>query len=228
VVGAGLGFGASLARRFAQAGMRVVLVARTTERLTPLLDELRELGGEGYLFACDAADQRSVRDLFEYVERALGPADLVVCNLEHHCPGAVIEVEASAFEESWRVNCLGPFLVGQQAARSMLGRGSGTIVFTGITASVRGNSGYLNMAVGKFGVRALAQCMARELGPRGIHVVHTVLDSGILSESSGDRHKESMTAMHPNQLAETYFHLYAQHPSAWTHEIDLRPWAEPF
>jgi len=228
IVGAGSGFGAALARRFAMEGMNVVMLARVTDKLKYLLDELIELGGSGYLFPGDATDDATIKALFKYVEDNLGVPSLVVVNMEKQVPGGILDIETPAFEECWRANCLSGFLVGREAAKVMLPIGRGAIIFTGITASVRGNVGYINMAVGKFGLRALAQSMARELGPKGIHVIHTILDAGILSKRSKADAEKNMSAMYPSQLSDAYYNLYIQHPSVWTHEVDFRPWTERF
>jgi NADP-dependent 3-hydroxy acid dehydrogenase YdfG len=228
IVGAGPGFGAALARRFAMAGMNVVMIARNTDKLMYLLPELLELGGTGHTFPGDATDEATVKALFRHVEHDFGVPSLVIVNMEKQIPGGILEIDTSAFEQCWRSNCLSGFLVGREAARLMEPKQRGTIIFTGLTASVRGNVGYINMAVGKFGLRALAQSMARELGPKGIHVVHTILDSGIFSERSRPGAEKRMSSMHPSQLSDAYYHLHTQHQSAWTHEIDFRPWTEPF
>ena len=228
VIGVGPGFGAALARRFAMEGMNVVMVARSTDKLMYLLPELAELGGSGHIFPGDASDEATVKALFRHVERNFGVPTLIVVNMEKQIPGGILEIETSAFEQCWRSNCLSGFLVGREATRLMEPLHRGTIIFTGITASVKGNVGYINMSVGKFGLRALAQSMARELGPKGIHVVHTILDSGIFSEHSMPGAEKRMSSMHPSQLADTYYHLHTQHQSAWTHEIDFRPWTEKF
>lgn len=228
IVGAGPGFGAALARRFAMEGMNVVMVARNTDKLMYLLPELLELGGTGHLFSGDATDDATVKALFRYVEHDFGVPSLIVVNMEKQIPGGILEIDTPAFEQCWRSNCLSGFLVGREAARLMVPIGRGTIIFTGLTASMRGNAGYINMAVGKFGLRALAQSMARELGSKGIHVVHTILDSGIFSERSRPGAEKRMSSMHPSQLSDAYYNLHTQHQSAWTHEIDFRPWTEPF
>jgi len=228
IVGAGPGFGAALARRFAMGGMNVVMVARNTDKLMYLLPELLELGGTGHIFPGDATDEATIKALFKYVEHDFGVLSLVVVNMEKQTPGGILEINTSAFEQCWRSNCLSGFLVGREATRLMEPKQRGTIIFTGLTASVKGNAGYINMAVGKFGLRALAQSMARELGPKGIHVVHTILDSGMFSERSRPGAEKIMSSMHPSQLSDAYYHLHTQHQSAWTHEIDFRPWIEPF
>jgi NAD(P)-dependent dehydrogenase (short-subunit alcohol dehydrogenase family) len=228
IVGTGPGLGSALAKRFARAGMQVALAARNTAKLEGVLQTIRETGGAARAYGCDATDERSVKQLLENVTREIGVPHLVVYNVEHFCPGTLLEIETAAFEECWRAMALGGFLVGREAARKMLPRGSGTVIYTGATGALRGRAEYINMAVGKFGVRALAQSMARDLGPKGIHVAHVVLDGGILSERSPPGAGERMSSMHPDQIAEAYYQLHRQHPSTWTQEMDLRPWVEKF
>ena len=166
--------------------------------------------------------------MMDRVCRDLGTPGLVIYNIEEFVPGSILDIEASAFEDCWRAMTFGGFLVGREAARQMVSHGGGTIIYTGATASMRGNAGYINMAVGKFGIRALSQCMARELGPKGIHVSHIVLDGEILSDKSGEGAEHSMSAMSPESIADTILHVHTQHQSTWSHELDLRPWVEPF
>lgn len=228
IVGTGPGLGSSLAKRFAEAGMAVAVAARNTKKLDGLLSDLQTMGLRAQSFGCDATDEQSVKRLFALVTSQIGPPDLVVYNVEHFIPGTILDIEVAAFEECWRAMTLGGFLVGREAARSMAPRGEGTIIYTGATGALRGRAEYINMAVGKFGVRALAQSMARDLGPRGIHVAHVILDGGIMSSRSPTNARERMTALSPDSIAETYYHLHTQHRSAWTQEMDLRPWVETF
>ncbi len=228
IVGTGPGLGAALARRFAQAGMRVAVAARNTEKLADLVHQIESMGGSCRTYGCDASIERSVVALFRQVSEEMGPPDLVVYNVEHFIPGTILDIETSAFEECWRAMALGGFLVGREAARAMVGRGTGTIIYTGATGARRGRAEYINMAVGKFGVRALAQSMARDLGPKGIHVAHVVLDGGILSLRSRPEARDGMSSMFPEHIAEVYYGLHCQHRSAWTQEMDLRPWVEHF
>ena len=229
IVGAGPGLGASLARRFAREGMSVAVAARRRDRLEPLAEELGGLGGSGVAFACDATDEVDVRGLFAGVRQDLGEPDLVVFNASGRVRKAIAEIETAEFEQAWRNTCLGGFLVGREAAKIMAARGRGTILFTGATASVKGYANSAAFAVGKFGLRALAQSMARELGPNGVHVAHIVIDGGIRSDRrSEDPDKGEDSLLDPDDIAETYWQLYRQPRSAWTQEIDLRPWVEPF
>lgn len=228
VVGAGPGLGWALARRFSQAGMHVVAAARNPRKLEALPDwsQARDV----HLHACDAAVEAAVQDLFRKVEEDLGCPSLVVFNAGAYEPGGVLSIRPEDFERCWRIGCFGGFLVGQAAARLMMLQGAGTIIFTGATASLRGSSGFANLAVPKFGLRALAQSMAREFGPAGIHVAHVVIDGQIDSE----RYRHLGAGRGPDALlstdaiADSYYQLHRQHRSAWTHELDLRPSAERF
>jgi NAD(P)-dependent dehydrogenase (short-subunit alcohol dehydrogenase family) len=226
VIGVGAGLGAALCRRFVKAGMLVAAVSRDKDRVTAIA---KDAGARGY--ACDATDEKAVIELFAAVKRDFGDPTLVVYNAGAFLPRAVIETEVAEFERCWRIGCLGGFLVGREAARSMVAREHGTILFTGATASLRGSASFVNLAVGKFGLRALAQSMARELGPKGIHVAHVIIDGQIAAEhrpgrARGDRQPDAF--LHDESIAETYWQLYTQPRNAWTLEMDLRPWVEKF
>ncbi len=226
VVGAGRGLGAALARRFARAGAATAVAARGPEPLQRLAGEI---GARAY--PCDATREGEVVRLFERIGDELGDPDLVVYNAGSYRPGTVLETGAEEFEQAWRIGCLGGFLVGREAARRMAARGSGTVLFTGATAALRGSAGFVNLAVGKFGLRALAQSMARELGPRGIHVAHVVIDGQIEAEHRPGRRRADRGAdalLDPDAIAETFWQLHLQPRSAWTLELDLRPWVEKF
>jgi len=225
VLGAGPGLGAALARRFAAAGLAVAVARRQVDALERLAGET---GGRAY--ACDATDAAAVEALFENTERDLGPPDVAVYNAGAYRPGGILEIDPADFELCWRIGCLGGLHFGQAAARRMVGRGAGTILFTGATAALRGGARFANLAVPKFGLRALAQSMARELGPQGVHVAHVVIDGQIASERAG-HHAEQRGAdavLAPEAIAEAYYQLYRQPRSAWTQELDLRPCLEKF
>ena len=232
VVGAGPGLGTALARRFARAGMTVAVVRRDGAALAALV---QKVGPAARPYACDAADEPSVVKLFESVARDLGPPRLVVHNAGGFVRKPLLETSAAEFEQGWRSACLGGFLVGREAVRLMLNRGEGerhrgTVIFTGATAALRGGANFQNMAVAKFGLRALAQSMAREFQPRGIHVAHVIIDGQIESDRPGrsvaDRGIDAVLA--PDAIAEAYHQLHLQAPSAWTQELDLRPYVEKF
>jgi NAD(P)-dependent dehydrogenase (short-subunit alcohol dehydrogenase family) len=228
IVGTGPGLGSALARRFSTAGMAVAVVARNTLKLDHLLSDLHTLGGTAFRYGCDASDERGVKAMLNRVVEDLGVPDLVVYNVEHFIPGTILNIETCAFEECWRAMALGGFIIGRETARLMVPRGSGTIIYTGATGALRGRPEYLNMAVGKFGVRALAQSMARDLAPKGIHVAHVILDGGILPPDATDEATERFSRMHSDHIAEIYYQLHLQHRSTWTHEMDVRPWTEKF
>lgn len=225
IVGVGSGLGTSLVRACANAGLDVVAVARRATAMGELADGV---DGSVVLRDCDATDPDAVNDLFTGL--ADRPLDLVIYNAGSFQPGRVADLEAADFERCWRVGCFGGFLVGQAAARAMLPRGQGSVIFTGATASLRGGAGFVNLASPKFALRALAQSMARELGPEGIHVAHVIIDGQINSPRyahlAGERGPDSLLA--PDAIAATYLDLYRQPRSAWTLEMDLRPWSEKF
>ena len=228
VVGVGPGLGFALVRRFARAGMAVAMAGRDQDRLDRLLQATPVAGARAY--ACDATDEAAVGHLFEAAARDLGAPELVVFNAGTFEPGGVVEIAAADFERCWRVGCLAGFLVAQGAARRMLADGRGTMIFTGATAALRGGARFANLAVPKFGLRALAQSLARELGPKGIHVSHVVIDGQIMSERyqhlAAGRGPDAL--LDPDAIAETYYQLHLQPRSAWTLELDLRPWSEKF
>jgi NAD(P)-dependent dehydrogenase (short-subunit alcohol dehydrogenase family) len=227
VVGAGPGLGSALCRRFAQAGMTVATARRSRGELEPLA---QEIGGRAY--DCDAADADSVTALFEAVDRDLGTPELVVFNAGAFHPAGVLEIDPGEFERCWRIGCLGGLNVGQAALKRMVDAGRGTLILTGATAALRGGKGFANLAVPKFGLRALAQSMAREVGPQGVHVAHTIIDGQIQNEARGASYSEAERGqdalLKPEAIAESYWQLHQQPRSAWTHELDLRPWVERF
>jgi len=223
IVGVGPGLGWSLAKRFARGGLEVVACARNPGKLAALA---RAEKLDVRLEACDATNPADVARVFG----AAGTPKVVVFNAGAYERGGILEIKPEDFERCWRVGCFAGFLVGQAAARLMVPAGSGTILFTGATASLRGGAGFANLAVPKFGLRALAQSMARELDPKGIHVAHVVIDGQIESEAraglAAQRGPQSLLSA--DDIAESYWNLHAQPRSAWTHELDLRPWVEKF
>ena len=225
VVGVGPGLGSAVARRFAAAGFAVAVARRRPEESADLAEEI---GGRAY--ACDATEQDSVDAMFAAIDKELGSPRVVVYNAGAYKPGGILEIEAADFERCWRIGCLGGFHVGQAAARRMVAAGAGTIIFTGATAALRGSAKFTNLAVPKFGLRALAQSMARDLGPRGVHVAHTIIDGQISGEQTGYRAEErgNDAVLAPDAIAEAYYQLHAQPRSAWTQELDLRPCMETF
>ncbi|MBL8482207.1 MAG: SDR family NAD(P)-dependent oxidoreductase [Rhodocyclaceae bacterium] len=232
VVGAGPGLGCALARRFARAEMHVAIAARNAERLDTLIAGCSGIHHGARAYACDARVEAAVENLFERVTQDLGTPSLVVYNAGAFLHKSLLDTSAEEFENAWRSLCLGGFLVGRAAARAMLAkaRPSGTLLFTGATASLRGSAQFHNLAVGKFGLRALAQSMARELQPRGLHVAHVVIDGRIRPTEVVEhaRAPGDDAMLDADAIAENYYQLHRQPRSAWTQELDLRPWQEKF
>jgi len=225
IVGAGSGLSASLARLFAKEGLRVALAARDTAKLASLVKETSALP-----IACDAAELAQVEAMLGAVEAKWGVPDLVVYNAGYRVRGALVDLDPREVERTIRVSGYAGFLVAQAAAKRMLPRGSGAIFFTGASASVKGYAGSAPFAMGKFALRGLAQSMARELSPKGIHVAHFVIDGGI-ARGAGDSRAPERGAdgvLLPDEIARNYLHVYRQHRSAWTWEVELRPWVERF
>jgi NAD(P)-dependent dehydrogenase (short-subunit alcohol dehydrogenase family) len=221
IVGAGSGLSASLARLFAAEGMRVVLAARNTGKLAALVKETGAVAIE-----CDASVSSQVDALFEKVP----PPDLVVYNAGYRTRGPLVSLEPKEVERTLMVSAYGGFLVGQAAAKRMLARGTGSILFTGASASIKGYAESAPFAMGKFALRGLAQSMARELAPIGIHVAHFVIDGGI-SQGPGDSRAKDRGVdgmLLPDEIAKSYLNVHRQHRSAWTWEVEMRPWVEKF
>jgi NAD(P)-dependent dehydrogenase (short-subunit alcohol dehydrogenase family) len=223
IVGAGAGLSASLARALAKDGIRVALAARTTDDLDALA---RETGARA--FACDATKPAEVEKLFTDIEAAGGAPEIVIYNASFRTRGPFIELDPAAVERSIAVSAFGGFLVAQQAARRMLPKKRGVILFTGASASVKGYAQSAPFAMGKFALRGLAQSMARELAPQGIHVAHIVIDGGIKSARRDEPADAPASLLDPDAIAATYLQLIHQPRSAWAWEIELRPWPEKF
>jgi NAD(P)-dependent dehydrogenase (short-subunit alcohol dehydrogenase family) len=223
IVGAGSGLSASIARAFAGAGMKIALAARGIDDLGALA---AEVGAKTY--ACDAAKPDAVKRLFADLDRDGGAPGVVVYNASYRTRGPLIDLDPAEVEKSILVSAFGGFLVGQEATRRMLPRGSGTILFTGASASVKGYAQSAPFAMGKFALRGLAQSMARELGPQGIHVAHVVVDGGIRSARRPEAAAGADAMLDPDAIAASYLHLVQQHRSAWTFELEVRPWVERF
>jgi NAD(P)-dependent dehydrogenase (short-subunit alcohol dehydrogenase family) len=224
VAGVGPGLGIAVATRFADAGYRVAMLARSRDRLAELAarapDRLVPM-------PCDVTDAGEVAAAVDAAESRLGPLACAVFNAGAFRRGSILDIAPEDFERCWRIGAYAGFLVGQAAARRMVQREAGTILFTGATASLRGGANFANLASPKFALRALAQSMARELAPRGIHVAHVVIDGQIgAGDETGGRPPDSRLA--PEAIAEVYFDLHRQHRSAWSQEVDLRPWVERF
>ncbi|MDZ7810352.1 MAG: SDR family NAD(P)-dependent oxidoreductase [Arhodomonas sp.] len=229
VIGAGPGLGAALARRFAEGGLNVAMAARDAEGLAARAAELEGEGVPRILpYPCDATDEAQVVALFDAVATELGPVRALIYNAGTFEPGGIRDIRTAEFERCWRIGCLGAFVTAREAARHMVPARQGSILFTGATAAWRGGAGFANLAVPKFGLRALAQSLARELGPEGVHVAHVVIDGRIRPPSTASDGDPEARMLDPAAIAESYWHLHCQPPSAWTHELDLRPWVERF
>lgn len=233
-VGPKLGLGAALARRFAAEGLSVVIAGRTAEKLALVADDIKANGGQVIPVQADATDENSIRHIFEAATGEGMSLEIAVYNVDSNQSAPLLETTLEHFTALWRQNALGAFLFGREAARTMLPQGHGTVIFTGATASLRARPPFTAFAATKAGVRAIAQGMAREFGPRGLHVAHVVID-GVIDGDRARRHfsqyvenKGKDGLLQTDAIAESYWQLHKQHPSAWSHEIDLRPFKEPF
>ena len=223
IVGAGCGLSASLARLFAREGMRVSLAARDVEKLAPLC---AATGAKA--FACDAVDPQAVARLFAAVEAEGRAPDVVVYNASGRTRGPFVDLVPAAVEETLRISAFGGFLVAREAASRMLRKGRGAILFTGASASVKGYAQSAPFAMGKFALRGLAQSMARELAPLGIHVAHFVIDGAIRNPGRVEPPDRPDSMLDPDAIAFSYLNILRQPRSAWTWEVELRPWVERF
>jgi len=234
IAGVGDGLGGAVARRFARGGYQTVLVARSADRLARIAGDIESAGGRGIAYVADLREESAVGKLFDDVEAQIGPIGVAVFNTGANFRASILDTPADMFEKVWRLGCYAGFLVGREAARHMVPRGQGTILFTGATASLRGSSQFAAFAAAKGGVRQVAQSMARELGPQGIHVASVIVDGMIDSQRVRERFPERVAQLpedgmlKPADIAEVYWQLAHQPRSAWTFEIDLRPWAEKF
>lgn len=234
IVGAGDSLGAAVARRFASQGFVVALSRRHGDKLAGLVAEIEGAGGRAHAFGSDARDEDQVVELIGVVERDIGPIEVAVHNIGANVQFGITETTTRVFLKVWELACKSAFLVGREVARPMLARGRGTILFTGATASVRGAAGFAAFAAGMHGKRALAQSMARELAPKGIHVAHIVIDGPIDTPFTRERFADLVAErpedgiLAPDDIAINYWNLYKQPRSAWTFELDLRPWVEPW
>jgi NAD(P)-dependent dehydrogenase (short-subunit alcohol dehydrogenase family) len=234
VIGAGDGLGAAVARAFAREGLCVCVTRRPRhlEAVEELAASIRAEGGEAHGFGLDARVEGDVAAAIERIERTIGPLEVLVFNIGANVRFPIVETTARVYSKVWEMACLAGFLTSREAARAMAPRGRGTILFTGATASVRGGSGYSAFAGAKHGLRALAQSLARELGPKGVHVAHVVIDGaidgafirGLMSDAAEKFARKEILA--PDEIARNYVWLHRQGRSAWTFEMDLRPWSE--
>jgi len=232
IVGAGDALGSAVARRFARENYNVCVARRSTDKLEPLVEEIRAKGGEIRPFGMDARKEEKIADLFAKIEKEEGEIEAVIFNIGPNVQFDIRTTEAKKYFKVWELACYAGFLVGREAARIMTPRGRGSILFSGATASWRGNSGYAAFAGGKHGLRALAESMAKELGPQGIHVAHIVIDGSIDTEFIKRLFPERYALkavdgiLNPDHIAENYWHLHRQPRTAWTFEMDLRPYME--
>ncbi len=232
VVGAGDATGGAIARRFAREGLIACVTRRHKDNLAPLVSQIQAEGGQAYGFGSDARKEDAVVELISHIEKEIAPIEVAVFNVGGNVRFLLTETTERVYRKVWEMGCYAGFLVGREVAKAMLPRKRGTILFTGATASMRGSAGFSAFSGAKHGLRALAQSMARELGPHGIHVAHVVIDGAIDTEFIADLFPERYALkdqdgiLKPEAIAENYWQLHRQHRSAWTHELDLRPWME--
>jgi NAD(P)-dependent dehydrogenase (short-subunit alcohol dehydrogenase family) len=238
IIGAGDATGGAIARRFAREGYTACVTRRSLDKLQPLLEQIRAEGGTAHGFASDARKEEEVIALVELIENTLGPIAVLVFNIGANAPSSILLETARKYFKVWEMACFGGFLNGREVAKRMVARAGdghkGTIIFTGATASLRGGANFAAFAGAKHALRALAQSMARELGPRGIHVAHVVVDGAIDTAFIRDNFPERYALkaedgiLNPEHIADSYWMLHRQPRDAWTHELDLRPWSEKF
>ena len=232
VIGAGDATGGAIARRFAREGYIACVTRRSADKLEPLVASIQAAGGQAHGFGSDARKEDDMMALVAQIERDIAPIEVAVFNIGANVRFGITETTARVYQKVWEMGCFAGFLMGREAAKVMLPRGRGTIIFTGATASVRGREGFAAFAGAKHALRALAQSMARELGPKGIHVAHPIIDGAIDTEfirsNFPERYalKDQGGILNPDHIADAYWNLHTQPRDAWTHELDLRPWAE--
>lgn len=232
VVGAGDATGSAIAQRFAQEGFIACVTRRSAGKLQPLIDVIHASGGQAHGFACDARKEDDVIELIEHIESQIGPIEALVFNIGANVPCSILEETARKYFKIWEMACFSGFLNAREVAKRMVTRQRGTILFTGATAGLRGAAGFAAFAGAKHGIRALAQSMARELGPLNIHVAHVVVDGAIDTDFIRDNFpqtyalKDQDGILNPQHIAENYWFLHSQPRDAWTFELDLRPWSE--
>ena len=232
IIGAGDATGGAIARRFARGGYTACVTRRSADKLAPLVQRIQAEGGQARAFGSDARDEAAMVELVATIEREVAPIAVAVFNIGANVRFAVTDTTERVYRKVWEMGALAGFLMAREAAKAMLPRAKGTILFTGATASLRGGAGFAAFAGAKHALRALAQSLARELGPQGIHVAHVVIDGAIdtafIAQNFPERYalKEQAGILDPEHIAETYWQLHQQPRSAWTHEMDLRPWME--
>ncbi|MBG6532597.1 SDR family oxidoreductase [Pseudomonas aeruginosa] len=234
VMGAGDATGGAIAQRFAREGYVACVARRNAEKLEPLVQAIRDQGGEALACGCDARQEQQVIDLFARIEGEVGALEAVIFNVGANVWFPITETTERVYRKVWEMAAFGGFLTGREAARVMLPRQRGTLIFTGATASLRGRAHFAAFSGAKFALRALAQSMARELGPKGIHVAHPIIDGAIDTDFIREtlpelyKRKEQDGILDPEHIAETYWQIHCQPRDCWVHELDLRPWMETF
>ena len=234
VVGAGDATGGAIARRFAREGYTTCVTRRSAQKLAPLVAQIEAAGGKAHAFGSDARKEEEVTALVEQIESTIGPIEVLVFNIGANVASSVLEESARKYFKIWEMGCFSGFLNGREVAKRMVARQRGTILFTGATASIRGAANFAAFAGAKHALRALAQSMARELGPRGIHVVHSIIDGAIDTTFIRDNFPERYALkaedgiLNPEHIADAYWMLHTQPRDTWTHELDLRPYMEKF
>ena len=234
VIGAGDATGGAVARRFAREGYIACVTRRTADKLEPLVARIQQEGGVAYAFGSDARNEDEMVALIIKIERDIAPIEVAVFNIGANVRFSITETTSRVYQKVWEMACFGGFLMGREVTKVMLTRGRGTIIFTGATASLRGREGLAAFAGAKHALRALAQSMARELWPKGIHVAHPVIDGAIDTEFIRSNFPEKYAQrdeggiLNPDHIAEAYWQIHRQPRDAWTHETELRPWSEPW
>jgi NAD(P)-dependent dehydrogenase (short-subunit alcohol dehydrogenase family) len=232
VIGAGDATGSAIARRFAREGYVACMTRRSADKLQPLVEEIRSAGGQAHGFASDARKEEQVAELVDHIESQVGPIDVFVFNVGANVPCSILEETTRKHFKVWEMACFSGFLTSQAVAKRMAPRKRGTILFTGATAALRGAANFAAFATAKHGIRALAQSMARELGPMNIHVAHVIIDGAIDTAFIRDNfpakyaEKDQDGLLSPDHIADAYWYLHSQPRDAWTFELDLRPWME--
>ena len=235
IIGAGDFIGAAIAKRFAKGGFRVVMGRRQGEKFAPLIEEIEAYGGSAQGFTWDARKEETAAEMFAMIEEKIGPIEICIFNVGGNVYFPILETTERVFRKVWEMCAYAAFLTGREAAKYMTERQNGSIFFTGATASMKGGSGFAAFASGKFALRGLAQAMARELGPENIHVAHLVIDAGVDTKFVRERKRQAGidpdtlppdTLMNPDSIAEAYWYLHHQPRDGWTHELDIRPFAE--
>lgn len=232
VIGAGDATGSAIAKRFAREGFITCVVRRNADKLTPLVSEIETAGGRAKAFGCDARKEDQVIALVDTIEQEIGPIEVMIFNIGANVPASILDETAKKYFKIWEMGCFSGFLCGREVAKRMQPRGHGTILFTGATASIRGGANFAAFSGSKHALRALAQSMARELGPLGIHVAHSIIDGAIdtdfIKTNFPERYalKDQGGILNPDHIADNYWHIHSQPKDSWTFEIDLRPWME--